>query len=900
MEPIAIIGIGCRFPAASGPREYWRLLAEGHDAVREIPAARWPVDAWYDPDADAPGRMSTRWGAFLEHVDQFDPNAFSLTPREAAHMDPQQRLLLEVALEALEDAGLPLNRLAGSPTGVFVGFGVPEYYVFQVQDPQGIDGHTLTGTFPSICANRISYVFDFRGPSVALDTACSSSLVAVHLACQSLRSGESTLALAGGVNLMLSPAVTVGLSKLKAMSPDGCCRTFDAAANGYVRGEGAGLVVLKPLAAAERDRDRIYAVIRGSAINQDGRTNGLTAPNSLSQEAVLRAAYAAAEIDPAIVDYVETHGTGTLLGDPIELTALGRVVGAGRANDRPCRIGSVKTNIGHLEAAAGVASLVKVALALTQRAWPGMLHFQTPNPNIPFDRLPFAVQQTCEPWPPSMVSAVAGISAFGFGGTNAHVVLASPAVREDREKLASPGHSFVLALSARTEEALRALVALHREELSRSPGSAADICFTAAVGRAPLAHRFAAAGNTATELRDTLDAWLCQCPTAAWTGRKRFHQRTRVALVLTPCHDPELNNGTSYWPTAFQDTIAACRRELGALPPELAKPREIEAGFIVPYAAAVCWRAWGIEPSCVIVAPGSELVALCLAECLPLASALRLACAALSGQAVSTMPIETVDWREPQLPLYEWASGNPLESGSLCLPDVAPASAPWFESTPHWSVDCELLLRSGPIAALAEPGQAAFSSAGLEQVLGRLFAAGFDLRWDELFRGQSLRRVAAPTYPFQREVCWFGPRPGTPDAHLTRAPRDAGAHPLLGRRLRSPVIRDAVFETEWTLERPPAELADAWMSPVPEEVFRRLARGLAETVHGGLPRELSNVRCEHPCLLRSGDPQIIQTILTSEQEVRIVGLVKEADDLPPHWVHYFRCKLNNKPPTPEI
>ena len=330
-ESIAIIGIGCRFPGSSGPQEFWQSIRDGIDAITEVPADRFNLDEVYDSDPTVPGKISTRWGGFIDQVDQFDPQFFGISPREAARMDPQQRLLLEVTWEALEDAGQAAETLTGSQTGVFVGISNNDYGRNQFGDLSRIDAYAGTGNALSIAANRISYLLDFRGPSIAIDTACSSSLVSVHLACTSLRNGESTLALAGGVNLILSPAITMNFTKAGVMAPDGRCKTFDAGANGYVRSEGAGLVVLKPLSRALADGDTIYAVIRGSAVNQDGRSNGLMAPNPLAQEAVLREAYRAAGVSAGDVQYVEAHGTGTLLGDPIEARALRP--GAGR---RPC------------------------------------------------------------------------------------------------------------------------------------------------------------------------------------------------------------------------------------------------------------------------------------------------------------------------------------------------------------------------------------------------------------------------------------------------------------------------------------------------------------------------------------------------------------------------------------
>ncbi|MBX6769568.1 MAG: polyketide synthase, partial [Actinomadura rubrobrunea] len=351
-EPIAIVGIGCRFPGgADDPRSFWELLCEGRDAVTEVQSDRWNADEFWADDPSAPGKTTTRWGGFLKGVDRFDPQFFGISATEAARMDPQQRLLAEVTWEALEDAGLVAERLAGSSTGVFIGISTNDYGRFQFEEFTRIDAYAGTGNSSSIAANRLSYLFDFRAPSMAIDTACSSSLVAVHQACASLARGDCSLAIAGGVNVILSPAIAINFSKAGAMAPDGRCKPFDARANGYVRSEGAGVVVLKPLGKALADRDRIYAVIRGGAVNQDGRSNGIMAPNPQAQEAVLRAAYADARVRPDQVHYVEAHGTGTLLGDPIEAKALAAVVGAGRDPAAPCLIGSVKSNLGHLEAA---------------------------------------------------------------------------------------------------------------------------------------------------------------------------------------------------------------------------------------------------------------------------------------------------------------------------------------------------------------------------------------------------------------------------------------------------------------------------------------------------------------------------------------------------------------------
>ena len=443
-EPIAIIGAGLRFPGGANDLEnFWRLLRDGIDTVTEVPADRWDIEAFYDPDPDAPGKMSTRWGSFLDDVDKFDADFFGISPREAVTMDPQQRLLMTVAWEALENAGQSPQRLMGSSTGVFVGIAGTDYLQMQLQRSsyEEIDAYLASGSCHSVAAGRLSYFLGLQGPSIAVDTACSSSLVATHLACQSLRSGECNLALAGGVNLILSPEMVINFSKARMMAADGRCKVFDAAADGYVRGEGAGIVVLKRLSDAEKDGDLILAVIRGSAVNQDGRSNGLTAPNGPAQQAVIRQALSNAEVKSAEVDFVETHGTGTALGDPIEVQALAAALGEGRGQDRPLTIASIKTNIGHLESAAGVAGLMKVVAALQHEEIPPHLHFKDPNPYILWRDLPVRVPAVSMPWPTGERRRIAGVSSFGFSGTNAHVVMEEAAGKKYRTRGARDGGS---------------------------------------------------------------------------------------------------------------------------------------------------------------------------------------------------------------------------------------------------------------------------------------------------------------------------------------------------------------------------------------------------------------------------------------------------------------------------
>ena len=503
---IAIVGVACRVPGASGPDAFWQLLKNGLDAITAVPTDRWPLDA--DRDAEGAPRDGMRSGGFLQDIDRFDAELFNISPREAQTMDPQQRLLLELTWEALERARIAPDRLAGSRTGVFFGVSSHDYVDLHMRfgAAEEVDAYLGTGNSSAIAAGRVSFALGLQGPSLVVDTACSSSLVAVHLACRSLRSGESNLAIVGGVNVILSQEPAVALSKAHMLSPRERCRTFDASADGYVRAEGCGVVILRPLSEAQARGDRILAVIRGTAVNQDGRSSGLTAPNGLAQADVIRTAWRDAGVGASDIGYVETHGTGTLLGDPIEVRALGSVLGEdGVRRGRPCAIGSVKTNVGHLEAAAGITGLIKVILALQHHEIPGSLHIQQLNPLIPWDDLPVVVPRSAVPWDAIAGRRIAGVSSFGFSGTNAHAVLeeAPPGRAEPEQSHDRPQH--LLRVSAQTPGALTAFAERYASQLERSaPSDFGDICFSANSGRAELPYRMAAVGASPGEMADAL------------------------------------------------------------------------------------------------------------------------------------------------------------------------------------------------------------------------------------------------------------------------------------------------------------------------------------------------------------------------------------------------------------
>jgi len=691
-EPIAVISMACRFPGADSPEAFWQLLCNGVDMVQVVPASRWPVDAYYDPQRPRPGKMYTREAALIDAVDQFDPFFFGIAPREANGMDPQHRLLLETSWEALERAGFVPGTLIESQTGVFIGIGEGDYGALSNDAMTALDTYAATNSGHSVAAGRLAYTLGLQGPTLAVDTACSSSLVALHLACQSLRTGECDLALAGGVNLILAPVAHIALSQMQALSPDGRCKTFDAAADGYGRGEGGGVVLLKRLSAAERDGDPILAVIKGSAVNHDGPSSGLTVPNKLAQEKLLRQALVNAGMTPDAIAYIEAHGTGTPLGDPIELRALNAVFGNERTT--PLLVGSVKTNVGHLEAAAGMVGFMKTVLALQHQQIPPHLHFHTPTPHLAWDELAIQVPTALQPWP--LAPLAAGVSSFGISGTNAHVIVAAAEgvqssedrgqktenrkqkienrrqIEDREEELAQqerPRH--LLTLAAKSAAALPALAARYRTHLQAYPDLAlGDLCYSAAVGRSQFNQRLAIVASDQADLAAKLQAVEAGSDSIGIVRGTVMQAPPRIAFLFTGQGAQYVNMGRELYATQplFRATLDRCEALyqaytgeslLAVLYPETRDTRHETrdtqhatrntlddttytqpALFALEYALATLWQSWGVgSPLGAAVLIGhsvGEVAAACVAGVFSLADGLKLIAA--RGRLMGALP----------------------------------------------------------------------------------------------------------------------------------------------------------------------------------------------------------------------------------------------------------------------
>jgi acyl transferase domain-containing protein/NADPH:quinone reductase-like Zn-dependent oxidoreductase/NAD(P)-dependent dehydrogenase (short-subunit alcohol dehydrogenase family)/SAM-dependent methyltransferase/acyl carrier protein len=652
-DRIAIIGIGCRFPGGVNDIEsFWKLLVEGREAISDVPPDRWNIERFFDAESGLPGKSIARRGGFLDRIDQFDPQFFGISPREAPYVDPQHRLLLETAWEAMEDAGLVLDFERGTDLGVFVGISHNEYQGIQSTpwEHAGIGPHSPTGCAHSIAANRISYCFNLRGPSVAMDTACSSALTAVHAACDHIRAGRGDVALAGGVTVMITAGGFIGFSQASMLSPEGRCKAFDASANGFVRGEGAGMLLLKRLSRALADGDPIHGVIMGTALNQDGHTNGISLPSAEAQARLVRDACADAGISPSQIGFVEAHGTGTAVGDPIEAHALAAALCEDRSEENPLLIGSVKTNLGHLETAAGVAGLVKALLVLKHRRIPASLHFETPNPNIDFVALKLRVPTALEPFPATSGARMVGVNSFGFGGANAHVLLTEAPARPQPEHLGMhTSRPWPLVLSARSEEALHASasrLSAWLDQRSNANGSSPmlpDLAYTLGARRNHHPYRLTLVAQSMREAIQEFNSYALSPQDCAvrMAFAPRRTQPVRVAFVMS-------GQGPQWWgmgrelirhEPVFRQTIERCEaamrpwarfslmEELGRGEEETRMDRtEIAqpAIFAIQVALAKLWKSWGVQPAAVVGHSVGEVAAACVAGVLTLEEAARV------------------------------------------------------------------------------------------------------------------------------------------------------------------------------------------------------------------------------------------------------------------------------------
>lgn len=672
VEPIAIVGLGCRFPGANNPASFWQLLRQGKKAITPVPKERWERSHFYDPDPNVAGKMSSCEGGFLEDIDRFDASFFGISHTEACHIDPQQRLFLEVAWEALEYAGIPPKSLGGSATGVFAGLCTIDYHRLLYRNFDTIGPHSGTGTTMSITANRLSYLLDLHGPSMAIDAACSSGLVGVHLACQSLRAKESNLCIAGGVNLILSPDSMISSSQTGLLSDTGECRPFDANADGYVRGEGCGAVVLKRLSDATAAGDTVLAVIKGSAVNQDGLSNSLSAPNGRSQQALIARALGVSGVSANDIDYIETHAVGTMLGDAIEFKALTKVLAAQSADqstaresedrqqrEKPCLIGSLKPNIGHLEAASGIAALIKVVLALQHEEVPPQLNFEQANSYVSFKEGVAEIAPEGRPWTKGETPRLAGVSTFGFGGTNAHMVVAeapkltTPCDQPDSERC----HLF--SISAKSPAALRSLAQRYCTVLSgevsdeNHPRLLSEVCYTANTGRTHFKERLCIVAHSLAHLQQQLAEFVSSEPfsqasssqassqgpsfrgpsseylVGQASGRKRpkvvfsFPELTPSTLRDTLALGEVLYQTQPAFKAHFDRAALLAGIEISHEISRMGDRADISVGLLVYYAMSALWQSWGIQPQAVTGKGHGELIAACVAGLLDIEEVLQ-------------------------------------------------------------------------------------------------------------------------------------------------------------------------------------------------------------------------------------------------------------------------------------
>ncbi len=691
-EPIAIIGMSCRFPQADSPEAFWQLLANKLDIITEVPPQRWDLDDYYDATPGTAGKMYTRYAGFLEDIEQFDPYFFGISTKEAPYVDPQQRLLLEVTWEALERAAQASDQLLNSQTGVFVGISGSDYRLLQ-REPDKIQPYTMSGSGTCFAPGRLSYILGLQGPAFSIDTACSSSLVATHLACQSLRNQECDLALAGGVNIILAPDFSISGSQVQGFSPDGRSKTFDERADGTSRGEGCGVLVLKRLSDAMRDHDNILAVVRGNAINHDGPSSGLSVPNKAAQEAVIQQALQSGKLQPHHISYIEAHGVGTPLGDPIEIRALSSVFDDTQRH-HPLIVGSGKTNIGHTEAAAGVAGVLKAVLALQHDAIPPNLHFQTPNPHIDWQNIPVTIPTEHTTWPEGTKRA--GVNSFGASGTNAHIIVEEAPEPEPMSSSEQPWH--LLTLSAKTKQALSDLAARYQTYFNDHPDvDLADVCYTAQAGRSHFEYRLSLTAPTATEMQQLLaDFQRQQAHPGIKQGKvPKYRVAPKTAFLFTGqgTQYPEMGRDLYETQPTFKQTIDQCDKILQSLgQPSLieylytapAKTINLQAPlaqaalFAVEYGLTQLWQSWGITPQVVMGHSLGEYVAACYAGVFSVADGLKLVVS--RAKLMESLPMAqaaTAAVIASETDIVTWLEGYPdISISAINAPNVVLVSGP--------------------------------------------------------------------------------------------------------------------------------------------------------------------------------------------------------------------------------
>ena len=813
-DEVVIIGMGCRFPGASSLREFWDNLQNGVDSTRDVPADRWDVDQYYDP-TPAPGKMYTRAGGFLDNIGDFDAEFFNISPQEACWTDPQHRLLLEVSWEALEDAGVSPHPVVDARVGVFIGIMSQDYgECLGANDVETIEGFQGAGLSHSAGVGRISYAFGFEGPSLAIDSASSSSLVAVCQAAKSLLDGDCNMALAGGVNAILTPTNTLLLSKVKMLSPDGRCKSFSAAADGFGRGEGCGVVVLKRRRDAERDGDRILAVIRGAAVSHNGFSGGITSPNGRAQERAIREALAAARMQPTEVQYLEAHGTGTELGDPIEIRAATTVLGKGRTSSNPLLMGSVKANIAHLEAAGGVSGLIKTVLAMQHGVLPRQLHFDEPSPHVPWDRAPLKVVQENTVWPEGD-ERIAGVTALGLTGTNAHVILSRPTPEADGAGEPSDGERshHLMVLSARRAADLQPLAENYALALADDEAiDVADMCHTLAVGRRHFEHRATFVVSSSEQARELLQSLACgQADPRINRGQSRNEPKQAWFFGGADAQHPGCGRTLYETQPAFREVIDACDQALrenahGSDAPSLrdrmwgeAEEEAPTSGsqvalFALQMGLARLWQAWGVEPDAVLGQGVGQYAAACVTGVIKIEDAVRLVAAReqllanRDGGQQNGLPADDIAAALDQFEaLADTVDYFPADRPMICelTGKVVPVhrllgGSYWrrhCEESPVevWAalseLDCEVVLEVGPRIPLesklaeqgSKPAPACVASltpeqdetASLLQALGELYVRGSAPDFVAFDRPWNRKRLGLPTYPFQRSRYWI-------------------------------------------------------------------------------------------------------------------------------------------------